>query len=146
MSIQSFIILNMLRTHAITVYCIAKVVNFPQSATTYLYWGLAAEPIAEKRHEGGVWPYRVSPCVSRMGIRRMASGLKETSGLPKGEAACLVSLIGTLTRSGELRSHRICLRLSCRIRRCRLQGRRACGLYRYPRFHRGCEPCRADER
>ena len=78
----------MLRTHAITVYCIAKVVNFPQSATTYLYWGLAAEPIAEKRHEGGVWPYRVSPCVSRMGIRRMASGLKETSGLPKGEAAC----------------------------------------------------------
>lgn len=76
----------MLRTHAITVYCIAKVVNFPQSATTYLYWGLAAEPIAEKRHEGGVWPYRVSPCVSRMGIRRMASGLKETSGLPKGSS------------------------------------------------------------
>lgn len=37
----------MLRTHAITVYCIAKVVNFPQSATTYLYWGRAAEPIAE---------------------------------------------------------------------------------------------------
>lgn len=31
----------------------------------------------------------------------MASGLKETSGLPKGEAACLVSLIGTLTRSGS---------------------------------------------
>ena len=45
----------MLRTHAITVYCIAKVVNFPQSATTYLYWGWAAEPIAEKRHEGGVY-------------------------------------------------------------------------------------------
>ena len=55
----------MLRTHAITVYCIAKVVNFPQSATTYLYWGRAAEPIAEKRHEGGVYGRIVSPRVFR---------------------------------------------------------------------------------
>ena len=55
----------MLRTHAITVYCIAKVVNFPQSATTYLYWGRAAEPIADKRHEGGVYGRIESPRVFR---------------------------------------------------------------------------------
>lgn len=28
------------------VYCIAKVVKFPQSATTYLYWGRAVKPVA----------------------------------------------------------------------------------------------------
>ena len=40
-----------------TVYRITKVINFSQSATTCLYWGRAAESIAEKRL-WGVWsPY-----------------------------------------------------------------------------------------
>ena len=56
-----------------TVYRITKVINFPQSATTCLYWGRAAESIAEKRL-WGVWsPYDLwcvcpmifGPCVLR---------------------------------------------------------------------------------
>ena len=90
--IQSFI-LNMLRTHAITVYCIAKVVNFPQSATTYLYWGRAAEPIAEKRHEGGVYGRIVSPRVFRAwGFAAWLRGSKKQAASRKGKPPVLCCL------------------------------------------------------
>ena len=89
--IQSFI-LNMLRTHAITVYCIAKVVNFPQSATTCLYWGRAAESIAEKRLWGLWSPYDLwcvpydlrTVCLALPGFTKQAASRRE--------AACLCCL------------------------------------------------------
>ncbi len=90
--IQSFI-LNMLRTHAITVYCIAKVVKFPQSATTYLYWSRAAEPIAEKRHEGGVYGRIVSPRVFRAwGFAAWLRGSKKQAASRKGKPLVLCFL------------------------------------------------------
>lgn len=103
MSIQSFIILNMLRTHAITVYCIAKVVNFPQSATTYLYWGRAAEPIAEKRHEGGVYGRIVSPRVFRAwGFAAWPSGAQRNKRPPgKGKPLVLCLLSERLLAQGS---------------------------------------------
>ena len=76
-----------------TVYRITKVINFPQSATTCLYWGRAAESIAEKRL-WGVWsPYDLwcvcpmifGPCV----LRFRGSQNKRP---PVGEAACLCCL------------------------------------------------------
>ena len=83
----------MLRTHAITVYCIAKVVNFPQSATTYLYWGRAAEPIAEKRHEGGVYGRIVSPRVFRAwGFAAWLRGSKKQAASRKGKPLVLCCL------------------------------------------------------
>ena len=92
----------MLRTHAITVYCIAKVVNFPQSATTYLYWGRAAEPIAEKRHEGGVYGRIVSPRVFRAwGFAAWLRGSKKQAASRKGKPLVLCLLSERLLAQGS---------------------------------------------
>lgn len=76
-----------------TVYRITKIINFPQSATTCLYWGRAAESIAEKRLWGLWSPYDLwcvcpmifGPCV----LRFRGSQNKRP---PVGEAACLCCL------------------------------------------------------
>ncbi len=92
----------MLRTHAITVYCIAKVVNFPQSATTYLYWSRAAEPIAEKRHEGGVYGRIVSPRVFRAwGFAAWLRGSKKQAASRKGKPLVLCLLSERLLAQGS---------------------------------------------
>ena len=92
----------MLRTHAITVYCIAKVVKFPQSATTYLYWSRAAEPIAEKRHEGGVYGRIVSPRVFRAwGFAAWLRGSKKQAASRKGKPLVLCLLSERLLAQGS---------------------------------------------
>lgn len=75
-----------------TVYRITKVINFPQSATTCLYWGRAAESIAEKRLWGLWSPYDLwcvpydlrTVCLALPGFTKQAASRRE--------AACLCCL------------------------------------------------------
>lgn len=75
-----------------TVYRITKVINFSQSATTCLYWGRAAESIAEKRLWGLWSPYDLwcvpydlrTVCLALSGFTKQAASRRE--------AACLCCL------------------------------------------------------
>ena len=138
-------ILDMLRTHAIRCTALTKVINFRNLQLPVCIGAGPRESIAENGFGASgrrmiFWcvPYDLrTVCLALSGFTKQAASRRE--------AACLCCLWNAYSLR-ELRSRTTCLRLSCRIRRCRLQGRRACDLYRYPRFHRGCEPCRADER
>ena len=59
----------------------------------------------------------------------------QKSGLPSRETGFRIRR-ARLTRPEALRSHRICLRASCRTKPFRRPVRKACGPCRYPRFHR----------
>lgn len=84
-----------------TVYRITKVINFPQSATTCLYWGRAAESIAEKRRWGLWSPYDLwcvpydlrTVCLALPGFTKQAASRRE--------AACLVLLMERLLAQGS---------------------------------------------
>ena len=75
-----------------TVYRITKVINFSQSATTCMYWGRAAESIAEKRLWGLWSPYDLwcvpydlrTVCLALSGFTKQAASRRE--------AACLCCL------------------------------------------------------
>ena len=81
-----------------TVYRITKVINFSQSATTCLYWGRAAESIAEKRLWGLWSPYDLW-CVVPYDLRTVRGSQNKRP--PVGEAACLVLPMERLLAQGS---------------------------------------------
>lgn len=130
-----------------TVYRITKVINFSQSATTCLYWGRAAESIAEKRL-WGVWsPYDLwcvcpmifGPCV----LRFRGSQNKRP---PVGEAACLVLLMERLLAQGSYAHVRFACAFLAEFDGAVYKGEERVIFTDTHVFIGGCEPCRADER